>query len=63
MEPIRPPCLLALYKSFLEIEKGSYHFKGPIPCDSAGLHGFAIRILPYHKNMVTPYIPGLIFWG
>ncbi|MDH5541534.1 MAG: alpha-glucan family phosphorylase [Nitrospinota bacterium] len=46
-----------------EIEKGSYHFKGSIPCDSAGLHGFAIRILPYHKNMVTPYIPGLIFWG
>ncbi|MEE8484200.1 MAG: alpha-glucan family phosphorylase [Nitrospinota bacterium] len=45
------------------IKGGMYKYKGNIPCENAGLHGYAIRILPYHKHLVRQYIPGLILWG
>ncbi len=44
-------------------EEGEYRFGGEIPCDNAGPHGFAIRVMPSHKDMVSKYIPGLILWG
>jgi len=46
-----------------ERKDGIYSFSGKIPCASAGLHGYAIRILPKHKNLFIDYTPGLIFWG
>ncbi len=42
---------------------GVYRFAGEIPCDNAGLHGYAIRVLPHHEHLVLQYIPGLILWG
>jgi len=42
---------------------GEYVYSGEIPCDNAGMHGLAIRVLPYHENMVLEYLPGLILWG
>ncbi|MBI5636404.1 MAG: alpha-glucan family phosphorylase [Nitrospinae bacterium] len=42
---------------------GICRFTGDIPCDNAGLHGYAIRVLPSHTNLVLQYIPGLILWG
>lgn len=40
-----------------------YKYSGEIPCDNAGLHGYAIRVLPQHEHLVKKYIPGLILWG
>jgi starch phosphorylase len=41
---------------------GIYHYQGTINCSTSGLHGFTIRILPYHKNLVNPYETHLIYW-
>ena len=41
----------------------TYTYEGKIPLDNAGLHGYAIRILPRHDNMVSQYVPGLVHWG
>ncbi len=38
-------------------------FTGSIPCDNAGLFGFAVRVLPNHEHLVTKWLPGLISWG
>lgn len=38
-------------------------FDGSIPCDSTGLHGFAVRILPKNPHLARRMIPGLILWG
>jgi starch phosphorylase len=37
-------------------------FSGAIPCRMSGRHGFAIRILPKHPDLVEPYEPGMILW-
>jgi starch phosphorylase len=38
-------------------------FIGNIPCDNAGLFGYAVRVLPNHEHLVHKWIPGLITWG
>ncbi|MBI3794280.1 MAG: alpha-glucan family phosphorylase [Nitrospinae bacterium] len=42
---------------------GLCKFSGNIPCDNAGLFGFAVRILPNHENLLHKWLPGLITWG
>jgi len=37
-------------------------FSGTIPCRISGRHGYALRILPQHADLVEPYEPGLILW-
>jgi glycogen phosphorylase len=37
-------------------------FKGVLPCDVAGDHGYAVRVIPKNKHMIQKYIPGLIHW-
>jgi starch phosphorylase len=37
-------------------------FAGSIPCRISGQHGFALRILPKHPDLVEPYEPGMILW-
>ena len=29
----------------------------------SGLHGYAIRVLPSHPDLTTPFLPGLIVWA
>ena len=43
-------------------ENGVGVFFGDIPCRTSGQHGFAIRILPSHTDMVEAYEPGMILW-
>ena len=38
------------------------NFAGTIPCRLSGQHGFAIRILPKHEDLIEPYEPGMILW-
>ena len=37
-------------------------FEGAISCAMSGQHGFAVRILPKHEDMIEPYEPGMIVW-
>ena len=37
-------------------------FSGTISCYASGKHGFALRILPRHRDMVEPYEQGMILW-
>ena len=43
---------------------GRYVFEGAsAPCDKSGQHGLTIRVLPYHPNMPSKFIPGYIIWA
>ncbi|HET7036636.1 MAG TPA: alpha-glucan family phosphorylase [Thermomicrobiaceae bacterium] len=33
------------------------------PGSHSGLHGFTVRVLPRHPDLVTPFVPGLIAWA
>jgi starch phosphorylase len=37
-------------------------FAGTVQCRTSGQHGFAIRIMPKHADMVDVYEPGMILW-
>ncbi|MDH4203583.1 MAG: alpha-glucan family phosphorylase [Phycisphaerae bacterium] len=37
-------------------------FTGTIPCRISGRHGYALRILPRHQDLVEPYESGLVLW-
>lgn len=34
-----------------------------VPCPASGLHGYTVRVLPDHPDLVTPFLPGLITWA
>lgn len=34
-----------------------------VPTPKSGLHGYTVRVLPDHPDLVSPFIPGLIFWA
>ena len=44
-------------------EDGVYAFAKNLTCQSSGLHGFTIRIVPNHPEQVTPFETALILWG
>jgi glycogen phosphorylase len=41
----------------------SWNFYGSIPCRASGQHGFAVRVLPRHNDLASPFEPGLVCWG
>ncbi|MEZ0266157.1 MAG: alpha-glucan family phosphorylase [Phycisphaerae bacterium] len=42
---------------------GRHLYVGKIDCRTSGRQGFAIRVLPGHADMATPFEPGLILWN
>lgn len=42
---------------------GVHLFKGAIQSNSTGQYGFAVRILPKHEGMATPYDAQLTYWA
>jgi starch phosphorylase len=45
-------------------EEGIYVFEADaVPCRKSGLHGYTVRVLPSHPDLVTPFLPGLIVWA
>lgn len=34
-----------------------------VPCSLTGQQGYAVRILPKHKHLTHPFIPGLVKWA
>lgn len=54
----------AITMGYMEsLSNGEHLYSGAIPCRTSGLHGYAVRILPYHPDLVTPFVPSLIRWG
>jgi len=39
-----------------------YKYEGFIPCDESGLHGYSIRIMPYHPDMTDQFGLELMRW-
>jgi starch phosphorylase len=46
-----------------EVAPGRHAFTGTIACNTSGRQGFAIRVLPGHADMASPFEPGLITWN
>jgi starch phosphorylase len=44
-------------------EGSAWLYSGHIPCRTSGQHGFAVRVLPKHKDLANPFEPGLVCWG
>ena len=43
---------------------GSYLFEASgVACGSSGRHGYTVRVLPYHPDLTTPFLPGMIAWA
>ncbi len=42
---------------------GAYLFEAELQCAMSGLHGYTVRVLPQHPNLVTPFLPGFIKWA
>ncbi|MFH1487051.1 MAG: alpha-glucan family phosphorylase, partial [Chloroflexota bacterium] len=41
----------------------SHRFECTVPCQTSGLHGYALRIVPRHKDLPATYLPGLVLWA
>jgi starch phosphorylase len=46
-----------------EPEHGLLTYEGVAVPPESGLYGYALRVLPYHEDLATPFIPGLIRWA
>jgi starch phosphorylase len=44
-------------------QSGAYLFGGTLRGKATGLHGFQIRILPAHEDLVNPMMMNCIAWG
>jgi starch phosphorylase len=42
---------------------GTHEFSGEVPCENSGQHGYAVRVLPHHANLVQPWDLGLVVWS
>ncbi len=43
--------------------EGNYNYAVETAVDRSGLHGFTVRVRPYHPDMSLAFIPGLICWA
>lgn len=34
-----------------------------VACSASGRHGYTVRVFPYHPDLITPFLPGLIVWA
>lgn len=47
-----------------EHSNGVYLFEATsVACGHSGLHGFTVRVLPHHPDLVTLFLPGLVVWA
>ncbi len=42
---------------------GQHIFSGALSCTTSGRHGYALRIVPHHEDLGSPFEMGLILWG
>lgn len=43
-------------------EKGEHVYRGAVPARSSGLHGYSVRVLPSHDDVLVPAEMPLIVW-
>jgi starch phosphorylase len=41
---------------------GTHVYAGELRCETSGLHGFSVRVLPQHEHLIDPYSLGLVYW-
>jgi starch phosphorylase len=41
----------------------TYVYQGVFASSKTGLHGYAVRVLPFHENLKNPHIPGMVVWS
>mgnify|MGYP007080361810 CR=1 FL=1 len=46
-----------------QTEDGNYIFKGSFAPEQGGNVGYAVRILPLHPNLHSPFVTGLAHWA
>jgi starch phosphorylase len=45
-------------------ERGEFVYESTaISCHQSGMHGYTVRVLPYHPDLLSPVLPGLITWA
>jgi glycogen phosphorylase len=44
-------------------DSGHATFCADVQCDRTGRQGFTVRVLPKHKALVHPFLPGMVKWG
>ncbi|MCB2198103.1 alpha-glucan family phosphorylase [bacterium] len=45
-----------------QAKEGIHLYEGSIDLQTSGMHGFAVRVLPYHEHQVNPHSTGLVVW-
>ena len=46
-----------------EPSDGIYTYRCAMPCIHSGRRGYAVRVLPFHPDLVHPFEPGMVVWG
>ena len=46
-----------------DLGEGAYLFEGTLTLIQTGLHGYTVRVLPYHEDLQSLHELGLIAWG
>jgi starch phosphorylase len=44
-------------------DDGVQYYQATVTPEESGLHGYTLRVLPRHDELVTPFVPGLITWA
>ena len=47
---------------WVSAEGGEHLYKGAVPSRASGLHGYSIRVLPQHEDVLVPHELPLIAW-
>ncbi|MGC9349093.1 MAG: alpha-glucan family phosphorylase, partial [Anaerolineae bacterium] len=45
------------------LKDGHYLYEAEAECGMSGLHGYTVRVLPWHPDLVTQFQPGFIRWA
>jgi glycogen phosphorylase len=43
--------------------RGDYQYAAEVPCNDSGRHGFAVRVTPYHKDLINIEHLGMMRWS
>jgi starch phosphorylase len=47
-----------------KVQEGTFLFQvSQVHFDQSGLHGYTVRVLPHHPDLVTAFLPGRITWA
>jgi starch phosphorylase len=49
--------------SAVEKKGKAWEYRVTVTCDSTGQHGYAVRVMPKHPALASPFVPGLVKWA